>query len=66
MRIEPDYPTPPCHLVVGRRTPDASNPSDSRSFVGRLDELALYDYTLSAEDIWNHFKLATTQVRPEK
>jgi hypothetical protein len=65
MPIEPEYPALPCRLVVGRRTADASNPNDSRSFVGRLDELAVYDHTLSAEEIWNHFKLATTRDRPE-
>src|SRR5207249_4245544 len=47
--LEADYPTLSCNLVVGRRTPDTKDLKDSRSFVGRLDELAIYDHTLSVE-----------------
>jgi hypothetical protein len=65
LRIEPDYPTLPCHLVVGRRTPDASDPKDSRAFVGRIDELALYDHTLSNAEVRRHFQLATRRNPPE-
>ena len=59
LAIDPDYPTLPCHLVVGRRTPDAADPRDARPFVGRLDELAVYDHPLSAEEVRGHFRLAT-------
>jgi hypothetical protein len=65
MAIEPDYPTLACQLVVGRRTPEASNPHDSRSFVGRLDELAIYDHPLSAEEVRHHYGLASQKVLPE-
>ena len=40
-------------------------PRDSRSFVGQLDELAVYDHTLTAEEIRNHFRLASQEARPE-
>jgi hypothetical protein len=65
MAIEPDYPTLRCHLVVGRRTPEAADPHDSRSFVGRIDELAIYDHPLSNEEVRHHFGLARQRVRPE-
>jgi hypothetical protein len=63
--LESDYPTLPCTLVVGRRTPETLNPKDSRSFVGRLDELAIYDHTLTAEEVRLHFQMATPRARPE-
>lgn len=56
--LEPDHPSAPCYLVVGRRTIDLTETNDPRSFVGRLDELAIYDHPLSAEQIRRHFQLA--------
>jgi hypothetical protein len=64
LQLVPDHPGVSCQLVVGRRTRDADDPKDSRSFVGRLDELALYDHPLSAEEIQRHFALATPKARP--
>ncbi len=58
LSLAPDHPNALCHLVVGRRTPGTTDPKDSRSFVGRLDELALYDHPLSAEQVRSHFRLA--------
>ncbi len=58
LSLESDSPALPCNLVVGRRTPDTLDPKDSRSFVGRLDELAIYDHTLSAEEVRHHFRMA--------
>ena len=55
-------PAPPCRLVVGRKTPDPLNRRDSRSFVGWLDELALYDHPLSADEVRRHYQL--TDPRP--
>ncbi len=49
----------PCQLVVGRRTPDTRDPMDARPFVGRLDELAIYDHRLSHEEVLLHFQSAT-------
>jgi hypothetical protein len=63
--LVPDRPTLPCRLIVGRRTPDAGDPKDSRSFVGRLDELALYDHTLSPGEIRDHFRRATITSGPD-
>jgi hypothetical protein len=62
--LEPDHPSLSCRLVVGRRTPDAQDPKDSRFFVGRLDELVLYDHPLSPEEVQNHFRLATQKEPP--
>jgi hypothetical protein len=63
--LESDYPTLSCNLVVGRRTPESENPKDSRSFVGRLDELAIYDHPLSAGEVLGHFRLATQKGLPD-
>jgi hypothetical protein len=54
----------PCRLVVGRKTPDPLNRRDSRSFVGWLDELALYNHPLSADEIQRHYQLADPGHRP--
>ena len=58
MTLDPDRPTRSCYLVVGRRTTDAHDARDVRSFVGRLDELALYDHPLSAEQVRSHYRMA--------
>jgi hypothetical protein len=65
MPLNPDEPTRDCQLVVGRRHHDSLDSLDSRSFVGRLDELAVYDHPLSAEEIGRHFTLASPEVRPK-
>ncbi|MHC5538681.1 LamG-like jellyroll fold domain-containing protein, partial [Singulisphaera rosea] len=62
---EPDHPDLYCRMVVGRRTIDPLNPMDSRSFVGRFDELAIYDHPLPAEQIREHFQLAAPPAREE-
>jgi hypothetical protein len=51
-------PGQPCRLVVGRKTPDPLNRRDSRSFVGWLDELVLYNHPLSADEVRRHYELA--------
>jgi hypothetical protein len=63
--IDTEYPIQSCHLIVGRRTPEATNPKDPRSFIGRLDELAIYDHLLSAEEVQAHFRLARGEPLPE-
>lgn len=63
--LDPDHPTLTGHLIIGRRTPESDNPKDSRSFVGRLDELALYDHPLSAEEVRRHFRLGRERVRSD-
>ena len=62
--LEPEHPTLRCHLVVGRRTPEGQNPKDSRSFVGRIDELAVYDHPLSDEEVGRHFRLGSESLGP--
>ncbi len=57
LKLDFDHPTQSCYLVVGCRTPDPQDRHDNRPFVGRLDELALYDRPLSAEEIREHFRL---------
>jgi hypothetical protein len=64
MPLEGDYPELDCRLIVGRRTTVAADPSDAREFVGRLDELAIYDHVLSLEDVRAHFALARPEAGP--
>jgi hypothetical protein len=64
MPLEPDHPTLSCQLVVGRRNPDSLDPHDPRPFVGRLDELAIYDHPLSADEVRRHYRLARPEERP--
>jgi hypothetical protein len=63
--LEPDHPTLRCHLIVGRRTPEGQNPKDSRSFVGRIDELAIYDHPLSDEEVRRHFRFGSESLGPD-
>jgi hypothetical protein len=57
---DPDEATGPCRLVVGRlKTGPQRGPFQVRPFVGRLDELAVHDGPLSAEDIRRHYELGT-------
>jgi hypothetical protein len=60
----PDHPDVSCRLVVGRRAPATEEPNEPRPFVGRLDELAIYDHPLSAEDVRSHFRLAAPKPGP--
>jgi hypothetical protein len=53
------------HLVVGRRTADPTLEEDRRPFVGRLDELAVYDHPLSPEEIQEHFRLGLSRSRDQ-
>lgn len=63
MTLDKDAPNRLCRLVVGRRTADLSLADDSRPFVGRLDELAVYDHPLSADEVQQHFRLAGSAPR---
>jgi hypothetical protein len=52
--------TAPCNFLVGRlKSGPQSNPYDIRPFVGRLDELAVYDHPLSRDEIRKHYELGT-------
>jgi hypothetical protein len=50
--------------VIGRRSGDPLDGSDIRPFVGRLDELAIYDRPLSSEEVRSHFRLAAPNPGP--
>jgi hypothetical protein len=66
-RLTPEpmaQPGSPCRLVVGRKTPDPLNTKDSRPFIGRLDELALYNHPLSVDEVRRHYHLAGPEGRP--
>ena len=53
----PDDADVPCRLIVGRLTALAgSGLSVDRPFVGRIDEFALYDRPLEAEEIRDHYR----------
>jgi hypothetical protein len=68
LALDPADGTLPCRLLVGRLTTKAldrasfrsilEHGSWIRSFVGRIDELAIYDHPLSAEEIQHHYRLA--------
>ena len=60
--IDPGRSTSACQLLLGRLTtiPIHGRPT-SRPFVGRMDEVALYDHPLKPEEIQNHFHLAATR-----
>jgi hypothetical protein len=63
-RADQDEATTACRLLVGRLKTDAQpNISQIRPFVGRLDELAVYDRPLSPEDIRRHYELGTASDR---
>jgi hypothetical protein len=65
--IDPGRSTSACQLLLGRLTtiPIHGRPT-SRPFVGRMDEVALYDHPLKPEEIQNHFRLAAARpARPE-
>jgi hypothetical protein len=56
----PDAAPAPCRLLVGRLKQGPQPDMDQiRPFVGRLDELAVYDHPLSAADIRRHADLTT-------
>ena len=62
---EKDPPGILYHLVVGRSTAEASDGEEVHPFVGRIDELALYDHPLSPEEVLHHFRLAAPRTPAE-
>jgi hypothetical protein len=58
LSITPDHSDVACQLVLGRPTAlPGSGLSIDRPFVGRIDEVALYDRPLTAEEIQDHHRL---------
>jgi hypothetical protein len=64
--LDPDRSTAPCRMVLGRLFSSPSNKSEPeafRPFHGRLDEVAIYDHPLSAEEVRDHYQLAAQRAR---
>ncbi len=65
LSITPDHADLPCQFVLGRLTVlPGSGLSIDRPFVGRLDEVALYDHALTAEEIRDHQRLGSGAIPP--
>ena len=60
--IRSERATEACRFLVGRLKPEPrlSGQVHSRPFVGRIDEIALYDHPLSAEEIQRHYRLGAS------
>ncbi|MGH7225317.1 MAG: LamG-like jellyroll fold domain-containing protein, partial [Gemmataceae bacterium] len=60
--LDKDTPLPPCRLLLGwlRLAPEFKW-GNARPFVGGLDEVALYDHPLSAQEIQQHYQLGSTK-----
>lgn len=56
--IPPDDDTPEGFLVLGRRNSGLGASSDPRAFVGRMDEVAVYDRPLTPGEIRSHYDMA--------
>jgi hypothetical protein len=65
LTITPEHSDRPCQLLLGRLTSlPGTGPSIDRPFVGRMDEVALYDHPLTLEEIANHRRLGVMPPRP--
>jgi hypothetical protein len=59
-QADPGGATGPCRLVVGRlKTGPERGHFQIRPFVGRVDELAVYDHPLSPSEVRRHYELGT-------
>jgi hypothetical protein len=64
--VDPDHSTQTGQLLLGRLTQvPIHHWWWSRPFVGRMDEVALYDHPISAEEVRRHYQLARPRTRPE-
>ena len=68
--IGPGGSTAPCQVILGRLTtltsfPELHHTGFRRPFVGLMDEVALYDRPLTAEEIRAHYGLATRPGKPD-
>lgn len=68
--IGPGGSTAPCQVILGRLTtltsfPELHHTGFRRPFVGLMDEVALYDRPLSAEEIRAHHRLGSRAGRPD-
>ena len=61
--IDPRQADVPCHFVLGRLTGDPTTGiSTGRPFVGRMDEVAVYDRPLTDDEIQNHYRLGAPRI----
>jgi hypothetical protein len=59
LAVDPAYSNKPSRLLLGRLTAIPEHSDDtSRPFVGRMDEVALYDRPLTVEEIRSHHRMA--------
>jgi Concanavalin A-like lectin/glucanases superfamily len=63
----PGHQTEPCSFLLGRLKPLPRLPGfwQSRPFGGQLDEVALYDHPLAAEEVRRHYRLGTAKPSTE-
>jgi hypothetical protein len=62
LSVTPEHPEMLGQFILGRlSTQPGSGISIDRPFVGRMDEVALYDRPLTLEEIRNHQRLGTRQ-----
>jgi hypothetical protein len=65
LSITPSHADVACQFVLGRLTElRGTGISVDRPFVGRMDEVALYDHPLSAEEIRVHHRVANPRHHP--
>jgi hypothetical protein len=65
MPVNPDRASRPGLLLLGRLSKVVVDHwGVIRPFVGQMDEVAIYDHPLPAEEIRGHFSLATPRARP--
>jgi hypothetical protein len=66
LEIGPNDNSADCRLLLGRlklRPLPTPHRDQVRSFVGQLDELAVYDHPLSAAEVRKHYELGNTSAR---
>jgi hypothetical protein len=64
--VDLDHSTQTGQLLLGRLTKvPIHHWWWSRPFVGRMDEVALYDHPISAEEVRRHYQLARPRIRSE-
>ncbi len=65
LSVDPSFVNNPVELLLGRLTlVPREHDNTSRSFVGRMDEVAIYDHPLSVAEIQAHQRLAGPPAQP--
>ncbi len=67
LSIAPKHSDIPCQFILGRLTTlPGSGLSVDRPFIGRMDEVALYDRPLTEDEIQNHYRLGMKSANEAK